>query len=439
MKTISHACFQALRALSAGVTWLVRSHLRSFLLLFLLSFLPRLNELGHIPASWLIPNADRELGAIAISLMQTGRFADPYALPTGPTAHLPPLYPFMVSLIYRELGLTPAAGYAAHLLIAAAASVLYGLLPWIANQFGLGREAGFLGGVAAALVDRQWYNHAEYIAAIALALLLVEFLRRWTGRRVAWSRSLLLGLAIGTAFHLQPALLSVVVGCFAFELWWIRARRNSSSVAVCALGILVACIPWAWRDYATFHSLFFVRSNLGLELRMGNHQGAAATFEEMDARPYTHYQHPTLLSSEAAMVRDLGEVEYMHLAGQEALGWIVAHPMEFLSLTLQRFANFWGGPLHRPQAAIGVITLTLFALWGLWISLQTLTTPQRAVFIIPLVTYPLIYYLVAYMPDYRVPIDWILFVLAGSLAWKGISRFGSGHLMASPGGPIPTA
>lgn len=418
MKTSIRASGQPPGALAAGVTWLVGSPWRSFLVLFLLSLMPRLGELGRIPAAALVPNADRELGAIAISLVQSGEFANPYALPTGPTAHLPPLYPLLVSLIYRGFGLTPAAGFAALLLIAISASVLHALLPWIANQFGMSREAGFLGGVAASLIDRGWHNHGEYLTAMVMALLLVAFLRRWTRGRASWCGSLLLGLAAGAAFHLQPALLAVVIGCFAFEWWWNGGRRSWVSLGVCALGVLVACVPWAWRNYATFHSVFFIRSNLGLELRMGNHEGAAATFEEMDADPFTHYQHPKLLPSEAAKVREMGEGEYMRAAGQDALAWMRAHPGEFLSLTLRRFANLWGGPWRRPQAAAGVTLLTLLAMLALWLNLGTLTAPQRAVLIIPLATYPLIYYLVAYMPDYRAPIDWILFVLAGSLAWR---------------------
>jgi len=272
MKTSIHAgCQLLLGALSAGVTWLVRSSWQSFLLLFLLSFWPLFNELSHTPAVELIPNADREFGAVTISLMQSGKFANPYVLPTGPTAHLPPLYPLLVSLIYRWFGLTPAAGYVSRLMIAVTASMLYALLPWIADQFGMSRQAGFLGGVAAALGDLDWYGNGDYLTGIVLALLLVAFLRRWTRRQASWYGSLLLGFAIGAGFHLQPVLLTVVLGCFAFELWWNQGRRSLASLGICALGILVACVPWAWRNYTTFHSLFFIRSNLGLELRIGNH------------------------------------------------------------------------------------------------------------------------------------------------------------------------
>jgi len=165
---------------------------------------------------------------------------------------------------------------------------------------------------------------------------------------------------------------------------------------------------------------------------MGNHVGAAPTFEQMDEDPYAHYLHPRLFPTEAAKLREMGEVEYMNQAGHDAMEWIRAHPGEFLALTLQRFVNFWGGPLHRPRAASGVMLFTLLVACGLWLNLRTLTTPQRDVIIIPLATYSLIYYIVAYMPRYRAPIDWILFILVGSLVWRAISGFRAGRSVESP-------
>lgn len=410
-----------LSLMRAGVDWMVRSPWRPFIIIFLLSFTIRLNQLNHINAWDLIPNARRELGAIAISLMQTGQFADPYLIPTGPTAHLPPLYPFILSLVYRWFGLTATAGYVSLLFIIVAVSLLVALLPCFSGQLGLGRQAGFLGGLSVALLkESEWPGHGEYLTGIVLGLLLVAFLRRWTEHRLSWRGSFILGLGMGAAFHLQPALLPVMLGCMAFELWWSRSRQKWSLLGVMALGILLACIPWAWRNYATFNALFFIRSNFGLELRMGNHEGAAATMEEMDAQ--RAYRHPTINPTEVKILRDLGEIEYMRQAGREALDWIGAHPGVFLWLTVQRFANLWLGPLRRPVEARGVFALTILALWGLWLSFPSLTVPQRAALIIPLASYPLIYYIVAYMPRYRVPIDWILIILAGAAVWSLISR-----------------
>jgi hypothetical protein len=44
--------------------------------------------------------------------------------------------------------------------------------------------------------------------------------------------------------------------------------------------------------------------------------------------------------------------------------------------------------------------------------------PQRASLLTPLVCYPLVYYVVLYMPRYRVPLDWILLLLAGAAVWR---------------------
>jgi hypothetical protein len=401
--------------LRALLDWMVRSHWLAFIVLFLLSLVIRLHNPAQIPTWVFYPNPDRELGAIVTSLRQTGEFADPYLLPTGSTAHLPPVYPYLLALIYRLFGYSWIAGYMIMLLIALAGSLLVAMLPWFSGQFGLGRQAGFIAGLAGAwIVD--WPDRGEYLAGLFLGLLLVSFLHRWTGDRFYWKASFLLGLGVGVALHLQPALLTVALGCLAFELWWGRRRQQRTYLSVLILGVLMACLPWAWRNYQTFNTVFFIRSNFGLELRMGNNPRALATFEEMDV--HGRYLHPRVNLSEARKVQNLGEIEYMRGAQRDAVTWIVSNPAEFLRLTLRRIANVWVGPLHRPLGIPAVLALTILALVGLWRSFPALSIPQRAALIIPLATYPLIYYFVAYMPSYRLPIDWILLMLAGAAAWS---------------------
>ena len=105
------------------------------------------------------------------------------------------------------------------------------------------------------------------------------------------------------------------------------------------------------------------------------------------------------------------------------MAWIRAHPTESIWLIARRFANLWVGPQHRPvEDALDVLALTVLAIVGAWRSFPRITIPQRAAFLIPLVTYPLIYYIVAYMPRYRIPIDWILYILAGAAVWSWIRR-----------------
>jgi len=84
---------QLVNVVRAGVDWFVEVPWRSYIFIFILAFCLRIYPLYQIPAKYLIPTANWELGSIAISLMETGHFANPYMIPTGPTAHLPPIYP----------------------------------------------------------------------------------------------------------------------------------------------------------------------------------------------------------------------------------------------------------------------------------------------------------------------------------------------------------
>ncbi|UCD42841.1 MAG: hypothetical protein JSV69_04345, partial [Chloroflexota bacterium] len=180
----------------AVIDWFACSPWRSFLIIFLISIAVNVHQLNQLPRWSLIPTPDRELGAIAISFMRTGQLADPYVIPTGPTAHLPPVIPFILGMIYRWFGLTSTAGYVSRLFVIVNGSLLYALLPWLSEKFGTNRQAGFIGGIAGALLI-EYHGHGEYLTGLIMGLLLVAFLRRWSENRTTWWGSLLLGLAIG--------------------------------------------------------------------------------------------------------------------------------------------------------------------------------------------------------------------------------------------------
>ena len=401
--------------LRAAVTWMARSPWRAFVIIFLLGFSVRVFFLTKIPERHILPHDRWEDTAIATSLLERGQFADPYMIPTGATAHLPPLVPGVLALMWRVFGMGLVGGYAAYLFSITAFSALYALLPWFGGKFGVGREAGVLAGIVGSLIVLPLGN-LEELAGIVLGLLAIAFLRRWTSGLGSFVGSLLLGAACGVAFHLQPVLLPVVLGWMVFELCWSRDRRRWVLSAAMVLGMAVACAPWGWRNHTVFDEVFFIRGNLGLELRMGNHDDAVGALESLG--PGHAYRHPRTHPVEARLVQELGEAEYMRRAKVEAVDWIRAHPGRFISLTASRTAQFWLGPFHRPVTALAVTGLTILALLGAWRSLPAMTHPQRAALMIPLIGYPLIYYVVIYMPRYRVPLDWILLLLAGAAVWS---------------------
>jgi hypothetical protein len=407
----------SLRTLQAILNWLDRSPWVSFALIFSLAFALRFNDLMKIPGRHITPNAQWELGSIAISLVETGQFANPYMLPTGPTAHLPPVYPALFAIFYTLLGITPQAGYVSLGFIAMTNSVMCAIMPWLGSKIGTGSQAGVIGGIAGAFM-LEWSAHGEGLTGILLGLLLVAFLQRWGNGQNSFIGSLLFGLGIGVAFHVQPVLLVVVLGCLSFEIWWRRNGIGWTATITLVLGAVLACVPWAWRNYTVFNEFFFIRSNLGLEIRMGNQEGAAAAMEVMDitepgAHPRTHY-------IEAHRLRQMGEMDYMRRAMNDTMSWIRDNPGKFLQLTTLRFIHFWFGPLHRPYIAAYITALTILAMMGAKRIYPRLSCPKRTVILVPLLTYPLIYYIVPYMVRYRTPIDWILLILAGVEVWRWI-------------------
>nr|NIW37860.1 hypothetical protein [Gemmatimonadota bacterium] len=211
--------------LRAALDWLAHEPWRAFLIIFVVSFSIQSFFLTKVAERYVRPHTRWELQAVAVSLAEDGEFADPYFLPTGPTAHLPPIPPAIFALVYRLFGLTLTAGYIAWLVNMAIYSALWAMLPWLAARVGLVGQVGVLAGFAGGVIPR-WPGHGEGLTAAALGLLMVAFVQRWMTGRSTRSGSLLLGIAAGVAFHVQPALLTVVLGWVAFELWWSEDRHK---------------------------------------------------------------------------------------------------------------------------------------------------------------------------------------------------------------------
>jgi hypothetical protein len=124
---------------------------------------------------------------IAYALITKGQFADPYVVPTGPTAHSTPFFPILLAGIYKVLGFGFAGQFARCVLIISGYSLLFALYPTFAGWFGFPFESGLIAGFVAALIPvrrsfevfRGW---EEPWAAMALAFLLFLTLKRYTAR-----------------------------------------------------------------------------------------------------------------------------------------------------------------------------------------------------------------------------------------------------------------
>ncbi len=80
---------------SGGLPWyrLDRRPGPAFLVLFALLFSVQTFFMTKAPEEWVRPHTRWELQSVAVALAEGRGFSDPYLIPTGPTAHLPPSPP----------------------------------------------------------------------------------------------------------------------------------------------------------------------------------------------------------------------------------------------------------------------------------------------------------------------------------------------------------
>jgi hypothetical protein len=388
----------------------------AFWVIFFLTFAVRFPLLLHFRAEILTIGEEPR---IAYALASKGQFADPYVVPTGPTAHSTPFFPVLLAGIYKVLGFGFAGQFGRCLLIISGYSLLFALYPTFAVLFGFPLESGLLAGFISALlpvrrsfeVFRGW---EEPWAAMALAFLLFITLKRNNSPRPESKSAAWLGVCWGVALYISFSLASILVGLLFVDLVTNRTLRSLRDVCITLIATLAVITPWTLRNHQQLHGWTLMRSNLGLELRYGNHDHARPSSDlNYFLDPSSSRMHPGLNVSEAMLVRDLGEINYMRRDLHLALRWIFDHPRNFAWLTLERFAFFWLGPLNHLYETLVVSSYTLLGFAGLGFVSKQVGQIQFRLWCTVFVFFPLMYYVVPFAHRYRVPIDWMIWLSAG--------------------------
>ena len=366
-----------------------------------------------------------EMERIARHLFRRGEFADPYKVPSGPTAHHAPVYPLLVSLVFKGFGLTVAAGFAMAVMNFVFAALQWALIPVMAERSRLPRVVGVAAALAGALLPYRFLKEVRWeatlVAAVIAGLILLT-LRWWQTARPTVVHSVLLGVAWGGGMMCSPNLLPVFAVTLAIHLLTSGRERNRVALkhaALAIVGMLIAVTPWTVRNYQALGAFVFVRSNFGLEFSISNnpeaHVLAADNIGNGDPNNYFHTHHPWSSRAEAEALLREGEAAYNRRKLRETVAWIRSDPAQFARLTAGRIAYFWFTPYTRqPWKNLVVTPLTALAFYGLWVMLRR-RLPLGYLLLAAWIGYPLVYYLVQTDTRYRYPIEWT-FVLLGVFA-----------------------
>ena len=304
-----------------------------------------------------------------------------------PTAFVPPLLPWITSLLYRAVG----HDYFAAVLLGCVIGSLVPLLlaAFATRMFGstVGRLAGWLAAVHPLLV--YFCGHLLTETPFTVMLLLALLLSAEWVRTPRPGRAFGTGIAWGLAALTRPTALAlpVLVAAWAWVPlgFTLATRSRMRQITLLLLGLALTIGPWTLRNALVLHTFVPVTTGAGGALLVGNNPGVWAdpatrggTSNELwEALVRTEY-------------RGLSESEMDVRARARAVAFLREHVSEWPAMAVAKSARFWrlsadAGPKRsRQQVALplgrllravdplllwSVVVLPL-ALWGAALSLR---------------------------------------------------------------------
>jgi hypothetical protein len=354
-----------------------------------------------------------EMAAIARNLAAHGTYANPFQpIMTGPTALVPPLFPFLLAGLIKLLGQSPNVVIAAVSLNIATNALIAWMLPRLSVvSYGTHMPGTF----AAALwlfsmrLMPQWDVSLTIAGLIAFCLVhSAAFARRSAGWTIA------AGLTAGLVLLANPAtafVLLIWVGFLFFSrgLPWRHAARQSAIIASVAA---LCCVPWVVRNYGIWQAIL-MRTSFGITLFSSNNDCASSSLIRERRSGCFQRTHPVDSEFEAGLLLRMGEVRYDRLKKAEAIAWIRSHPRRFAQLTAERFVEFWfPDPREYPFRCYAIWLITVLSVPGAILMLRSREGVSAFILGVWLVCPPM-YYIMVSSDRYRYPILWTSLLPAG--------------------------
>jgi len=251
---------------------------------------------------------------------------DPRGIPTSFRA---PLYPFILSLVYRLIsfdGRILAARFMQAVLGALTAVLTFLLALAVHLPERPSRIAGLIVAVYSLLLFYPLGLVTENLFIPLLLLTLLALLRLRT--TAASSHALFAGLLAGlTALTRSLAVILWAIWLVWFYRWTANRRTSALLCGVMLAGMLVVTVPWSVRNSRLHGQPVWLESSLGYVLYLGYHPTATGVV-------------PARTTMELLTIHD--DMQRNRLGMQSALHFIASDPPRALRQVFQRFGTLWG-------------------------------------------------------------------------------------------------
>lgn len=321
-----------------------------------------------------------ETGKVARAIAKGQGLSSPYSFPTGPTAILPPLYPYFLAFIFKIFGIFSIKSAIAALTVNCILSALTCIPLYYTARILFGPGVGFITGSLFAIhpspvwyaVNTIWDTSVFTFFCMILLCWVLVLPDRLSNRNI---------LAFGIFAGITALAKTVILIFFPVLLAWLFLRSSFTLgkriyyiAGICFVTFLTLA-PWLLRNYILFDRVM-VRSNFGLELLIENNMKIWNIFETSGEDSNALWQdHPYVSHKEFLLYKHLGETKYMDMCLDKAKVFIRENPGKFLKLTMRRVMIFWFGNLREKNERKGNLKIS-FSISISWM--------KKLVFILPL-------------------------------------------------------
>lgn len=388
-----------------------------------IAFLLRLLYLAYrahlIPAEVLATAPfENEVGNIAAALAQGNGFCCVFRQPTGPTAWVAPLYPFIIATIFKIAGVFTAASFYSAVVFNSAFSAL-AAVPLYAAARRISRPsaavlAAWLWAIfpAGIIIPYAWIwdtSLSAFLAALLLCLTLPlpdsPRVRDYAVYGLVWALALLTNPSLA-------ALLPFLLGWILFRSYAQPVLKFKLAAAVLTI-IFLCCLPWTVRNCVQFHRLIPLRSNFAFEFWSGNNE----IFD-----PNSHAVNRVTRYEQTHLYAAMGESAFFDDKWQKASHFVRANPALYLQLCGRRIISTWLGsesPWQDFRQTDSFLVRFLLAwnaltLFAMLVGLARLLR-QHSPYLFPLACFPLIFPIAFYLAHtslrHRHPCDPIVALL----------------------------
>jgi len=353
-----------------------------------------------------------EMGWVARSIALGRGFTSPFYHFTGPTALVPPLFPYLLAGVFKNYGLYSPKSAVVILMLDSLFSVLTCIPIYLCLREAAGEKAARLAAWLWVVYPFSIYYASAQVWDYALTSMLFAWCF-YFAMRLPQRKSLFAWFGFGALYGVtalsNPSILSLLPFLLLLALY--RVKQAGGKVVLravaTALAFLLMVAPWTVRNYREMHGFVPIRDGFWLEFWAGNHGDMTRT------NPGN--AHPATNEAEMQKFEQQGETAY--LAEKHVLGmaWVSQHPVLFVEVTGRRIFRFWTGfwsfageylreePLDVPNLFF-CSAVTFFMLIGIrrwWRMDRSAALPYALVITI----FPITYYLSHTSMDYRQPIE----------------------------------